>query len=36
MEIESIIEQLGQMAIQYGPKLLGAILVLIIGFKVIK
>ncbi len=36
MELESIIEQLGHMAVQYGPKLLGAVLVLIIGFKVIK
>ncbi|MFO7867923.1 MAG: mechanosensitive ion channel [Bacteroidales bacterium] len=36
MEIEAIIEQLGHMAVRYGPKLLGAILFLIIGFKVIK
>ncbi|MDA3882474.1 MAG: mechanosensitive ion channel [Bacteroidales bacterium] len=36
MEIESIIEQLGEMALQYGSKLLGAFLVLFIGVKVIK
>ena len=36
MEINGILDQLVQMSVQYGPRLLGAIVVLIIGFKVIK